>query len=115
MNCSMVSDVLESTRVEESHLTETMENFEGVPMLEICERPLVWTGEEPPSMLQAYKGTVKHCHQGAPLAMLQAYKGTIKHCHQGEPLAMLQAYKGTIKHCHQGAPLAMLQAYKGTI
>jgi len=25
-------------------------------MLEICERPLVWTGEIMPSMFQAYKG-----------------------------------------------------------
>ncbi|KAK2192303.1 hypothetical protein NP493_34g00017 [Ridgeia piscesae] len=36
-----------------------MENFEGVPMLEICERPLVWTGEIMPSMFQAYKGQLK--------------------------------------------------------
>ncbi|KAI0227531.1 Regulator of G-protein signaling 3 [Lamellibrachia satsuma] len=52
-------DVLESTRIEEPHPAETMENFEGVPMLEICERPVVWTGEVTPSMFQAYKGQLK--------------------------------------------------------
>ena len=71
----MVSDVLESTRIEEPHLTETMENFEGVPMLEICERPVVWTGEVTPSMFQAYKGW----SLSLPSTQIQPPEGTTRH------------------------------------
>ena len=87
-----------------------MENFEGVPMLEICERPLVWTGEEPPSMLQAYKGrsTVKHSHQGAPLYGHSAVRW--HHC-MGMGGRSNTAVRG--HHCMDRGGPSMLQAYKG--